>query len=121
MVTAPKRGHIFEVNWNPARGSEQAGVRPALVVQNDIGNSSAPTTIVAAITSKEPRKPYPFMVELTDAHLPKRSWANCAQLHTIDKTRLGHMMGVASEGVMLRVDEALCHSLQLKPAPGCST
>ena len=118
MVAAPHRGEIFAVNWNPARGSEQTGVRPALVVQNDIGNSASSTTIVVAVTSKKPSKPYPFMVELVDASLPKTSFANCAQLYTIDKTRLGRMMGVAAADVMQRVDEALCHSLQLSP-PAC--
>ena len=52
MSNFPKRGEIWLVNWNPARGSEQAGKRPALVIQNDIGNEKAPTTIVAAISSK---------------------------------------------------------------------
>ena len=118
MVTAPHRGEIFAVNWNPSRGSEQAGVRPALIVQNDIGNSASPTTIVVAVTSKKPGKPYPFIVELADASLPKTSFANCAQIYTIDKTRLGRMMGVAGDDVMQRVDEALSHSLQLSP-PAC--
>ena len=112
----PRRGEIYEVNWNPARGSEQAGIRPALVIQNDIGNAAAPTTIVVAVTSKRPSKPYPFVVELADASLPKASFANCAQIYTIDKTRLGQKMGVAPAAVMRRVDEALRVSLQL-PAP----
>jgi mRNA interferase MazF len=116
MVEAPHRGEIFAVNWNPARGSEQAGIRPALVVQNDIGNSASPTTIVAAVTSSKPRKPYPFMVELTGTSLPKASFANCAQLYTVDKERLGRMMAIAGEDVMQRIDEALCRSLQL-PSP----
>jgi mRNA interferase MazF len=113
MVDAPRRGEIFAVNWDPARGSEQAGTRPALVIQNDIGNSTSPTTIVTAVTSKQPRRPYPFMVKLAGAHLPKRSWANCSQLYTIDKARLGSMMGVAPADVMTQVDNALVHSLQL--------
>lgn len=116
MVTAPHRGEIFEVNWNPARGSEQAGIRPALVVQNDIGNSASTTTIVVAVTSSAPKKPYPFKVELVGTSLPKVSFANCAQLYTIDKARLGRMMGIADVDLMQRVDEALCHSLQL-PLP----
>jgi len=115
MVAAPRRGEIFEVNWDPARGSEQAGIRPALVVQNDVGNSSSPTTIVVAVTTTSPRKPYPFIVELVGTSLPKVSFANCSQLHTIDKARLGRMMGVAGADVMQRVDEALCHSLQIPP------
>jgi len=115
MVAAPHRGEIFAVNWNPARGSEQAGIRPALVVQNDIGNAASPTTIVVAVTSSRPKKPYPFMVELVDSALPKVSFVNCAQLYIVDKERLGHMMGVAGAPVMRRIDEALCHSLQLPP------
>jgi len=115
-VSAPRRGEIYEVDFSPARGGEQAGMRPALVVQNDIGNASAPTTIVVAVTSREPRKPYPFIVELVDAGLPKRSWAHCAQLATIDKARLGRLMGVAGAQAMRQVDVALCHSLSL-PGP----
>ena len=118
MVAAPHRGEIFEVNWNPARGSEQAGIRPALVVQNDIGNSASPTTIVVAVASSRPKKPYPFIVELVGVSLPKVSFANCSQMYTVGKERLGRMMGVAEVGVMQRVDEALCHSLQLPP-PTC--
>jgi len=53
MNSFPKRGEVWVVNWNPARGSEQAGKRPALVIQNDIGNEKAPTTIVAAISSSQ--------------------------------------------------------------------
>jgi mRNA interferase MazF len=116
MVATPHRGEIFEVIWNPAPGSEQAGIRPALIVQNDVGNAASPTTIVAAVTSRAPSKPYPFIVELAGTSLPKVSFANCAQLYTIDKARLGRLMGIAGAEVMQRVDEALCHSLQL-PAP----
>lgn len=113
MVNAPHRGEIYEVDFNPARGSERAGVRPGLVVQNDIGNAFAPTTVVVAVTSKEPGKPYPFIVELVGAALPKRSWAHCAQLYTVDKARLERLMGVADAEAMRRVDVALCHSLRL--------
>lgn len=116
MVTAPRRGEIYEVDFNPSRGSEQAGVRPGLVVQNDIGNAAAPTTVVVAVTSREPRKPYPFLVDLTGAGLPKRSWAHCSQLYTVDKARLVRLMGVADAGVMGRIDAALCHALGL-PRP----
>ena len=101
------------MDFSPARGSEHAGMRPGLVVQNDIGNASAPTTIIVAVTSREPRRPYPFIAELVDAGMPKRSWANCAQVYTIDKARLGRLMGVAGAAVMRRVDLALCRSLSL--------
>ncbi len=113
MVTAPRRGEIYEVDFNPARGSEQAGVRPGLVVQNDIGNAAGPTTVVVAVTSRGPRKPYPFLVDLAGTGLPKRSWAHCSQLYTVDKSRLLRLMGVADAQVMSRVDAALCHALSL--------
>ena len=112
-MSAPTRGQVYEIAFSAARGSEQAGVRPGLVVQNDIGNASAPTTIVVAITSREPRRPYPFIVDLAGSDLPKRSWAHCSQLYTVDKTRLGRLMGVADAEVMRRVDVALRHSLGL--------
>jgi mRNA interferase MazF len=118
MVNTPHRGEIYRVNWDPARGSEQAGMRPALIVQNDVGNSTASTVVVVAITSRQPSKPYPFIVELVDAHLPMRSFANCSQLYTIDKMRLGRMMGIASRAEMRQVDEALCHELALPVAAG---
>jgi mRNA interferase MazF len=112
-MVVPKRGHIFEVNFNPARGSEQAGIRPALVVQNDIGNASSPTTVVVAITSKMPKKRYPFDVWLAPDLLPKPSVVKCDQLMTVANERLGKMMGVVPEEGMREVDEALRRSLQL--------
>lgn len=113
MVASPKRGEIFEVNFNPSRGSEQAGVRPALIVQNDIGNASSSTTIVAAITSSMPKKRYPFDVWLAPDLLPKPSVVKCDQLMTVAKERLGRMMGVVPEDTMRQVDEALRRSLQI--------
>jgi len=84
-----------------------------LIVQNDIGNAASPTTIVVAVTSRRPKKPYPFIVELVGTSLPKVSFANCSQLYTVDKERLGRMMGVGGAEVMQRVGGALCRSLQL--------
>jgi mRNA interferase MazF len=114
MVAFPRRGEIYETNFNPARVSEQAGIRPALVVQNDIGNSSSSTTIVAGVTSKPPKKPYPFEVCLPDGTLPKPSWVKCDQLLTVAKDRLGRLMGVLSSDVMSAVDDALTHSLGIR-------
>lgn len=114
MVAFPRRGEIYETNFDPARGSEQAGIRPALVVQNDIGNGSSSTTIVAGVTSKPPKKPYPFEVGLPDGTLPKPSWVRCDQLLTVAKDRLGPLMGVLSSDVMSAVDDALTHSLGIR-------
>ena len=110
-MTEPRRGEIYEVDWDPARGHEQAGIRPALVVQNDVGNRFSPTTIVAAVTSRPPKKSYPFELEIPQGVLPKPSWANCAHLVTIDKARLGRAVGVLPTEKLAELDEALCRSL----------
>ncbi len=83
------RGDIYWVDWSPSRGSEQAGVRPALVVQNDIGNQASSTTIIAAITSRFERV-YPFMVRLEpqESGLPVPSVVNLSQLVTVSQQRL---------------------------------
>mgnify|MGYP001596024087 CR=1 FL=1 len=85
-----KRGDLFWVDLDPTRGSEQAGRRPVLVIQNDIGNEVAPTTIVAPLTTKSFTKEYP-----TNVHLPKGisglksdSTVLLSQIRTIDKARL---------------------------------
>jgi mRNA interferase MazF len=80
-----RRGEIYWVEFNPVKGSEQGGLRPALVVQNDVGNRFSPTTVVAAITRTMPRRPYPFVVVLdpVESGLPERSVVNCSQLATI--------------------------------------
>jgi len=86
------RGEIYWVEFDPVKGSEQGGLRPALIVQNDIGNRYSPTTVVAAITRTVPPKPYPFVVtiEPSERGLPDRSVINCSQVATI------HSSGPAS-------------------------
>ncbi len=83
-----RRGEIYWVEFSPVKGSEQGGVRPALVVQNDIGNRFSPTTVVVAITRTIPPQPYPFIVviEPNESGLPARSAVNCAQMATIQQT-----------------------------------
>jgi len=82
-----KRGEIYWVELDPVKGSEQGGLRPALVVQNDVGNRYSPTTVIVAITRAVPPQSYPFVV-LLDAHeggLPEPSTVNCAQIATIQQ------------------------------------
>jgi mRNA interferase MazF len=112
MVKEIKRGEIYWVDWNPARGSEQSGSRPALVIQNDVGNKYGLTTIVAALTTMM-GKPYPFMVKVTDKEsgLPKDSMINLSQILTIDKTRLTDKCGELTEAKMAEVNEAIKASL----------
>jgi len=109
-----KRGEIYWVDWSPGRGSEQSGLRPALVIQNDIGNQYSPNTIIAAITTA-PVKPYPVIVMITAAEsgLPKDSSIDLGTIMTIDQTRLGDKCGEISPAKMAEVDNAIKKSLGL--------
>lgn len=88
MTGFPKRGEIWVVNWNPARGSEQAGRRPALIIQNDIGNEKAPKTIVAAISSTVRKYPMNVEVRPPEGGLKRASIIKTSQILTISKERL---------------------------------
>lgn len=107
-----KRGEIYWVNWNPGRGSEQSGLRPALIIQNDTGNKYSPTTIVSALTTALD-KPYPFLVKVKakESGLPKDSLINLAIIMTIDKARLIEKCGELSEAKIAEVNEAIKTSL----------
>ncbi|MBI3970150.1 MAG: type II toxin-antitoxin system PemK/MazF family toxin [Chloroflexi bacterium] len=90
-----RRGEIYWINWDPARGSEQAGRRPGLIVSNDIANEHAPIVVVATMTTRRPSRPYPFVVEVSAAQtgLSRDGTINCLQLLTVDKGRLLPPMG----------------------------
>jgi mRNA interferase MazF len=109
----PRRGEVWTVNFSPSRGSEQRGVRPALVIQNDVGNRYAGTTIVAAITTTI--KIYPVTVPLKkgEGGLSEPSMVNLAQVLTIDKSRLLRRMGSLSSDRMDMVNSAIQVSLDL--------
>ena len=109
-----RRREIYWIIWNPARGSEQTGTRPALVIQNDVGNQYSATTIVAAVTTALERD-YPFTVRLTSAEsgLPRDSTVNLSAILTVDKDRLMKLCGSLSEEKMSQVNNALKRSLGL--------
>ncbi len=109
-----RRGEIYLVDWSNGRGSEQSGIRPSLVVQNDVGNEHSSTTIVAAVTTRRGRT-YPFQVTISsdDSGLPKDSIVKCEQIQTIAKDRLGQLMGRLDDESMSRVGYALSLSLGL--------
>lgn len=109
----PRRGEVWLADFNPGRGSEQKGVRPALVVQNDVGNQYAATTIVAAITTTI--KPYPVtvVVRARTCGLPHDSMVNMAQVLTIDKARLIKKLGELTPEQLEAVNRALRISLDL--------
>ena len=113
MSAFPKRGEVWLINWNPARGSEQAGRRPALVIQNDIGNEKAPTTIIAAISSSV--KIYPMNVEINppEGGLDHPSIIKTSQILTISKDRLEKRLGRLSKDRLDEVDGAIKLSLAL--------
>ncbi len=109
----PCRGDVWLVNFNPGRGSEQRGIRPALVIQNDTGNIYASTTIVAAITSTIKEFPVTVVLAAGEGGLKQRSMVNLAQLLTIDKGRLQKRLGQLGDAVMEKVNEAVRVSLDV--------
>lgn len=110
-----KRGDVYYADLRPVVGSEQGGVRPVLIIQNDVGNRHSPTVICAAITSKMNKAKLPTHIEL-DAKtcaMDKDSVVLLEQLRTIDKTRLRDRVCHLGEKVMNQVDCALRVSLEL--------
>ncbi|MDZ7699950.1 MAG: type II toxin-antitoxin system PemK/MazF family toxin [Deltaproteobacteria bacterium] len=113
MKSFPRRGEVWLVNWNPSRGSEQAGIRPALIIQNDIGNEKAPTTIIAAISGSVKRYPMNVLIEPPEGGLEKTSIVKTSQIMTISKERLEKRLGRISMHLMEEVDKAINLSLGL--------
>ena len=109
-----KRGEIYWVDWGRGKGSEQSGIRPALIIQNDVGNKASPTTIIASLTTA-PNKPYPFLVEFTpeESGLDKGGAIDLAAIMTLGKERLGSKCGQLTSRKMSEVDRAIKVSLGL--------
>ena len=108
-----KRGELYYADLSPVVGSEQGGVRPVLVVQNDVGNKYSPTVIAAAVTSRIGKAKLPTHIELS-AHLyglNKDSVVLLEQIRTLDKRRLKERIGELNPSVMHKVDGALLISL----------
>jgi mRNA interferase MazF len=111
----PRRGEVYWVNLDPVVGTEQGGRRPALIVQNDRGNENSQYTVIAAISSAPLRRVYPFTVTVTagDANLPRDCYINCAQLRTIDQSRLESLIGQLPEAAMQQLADALRFELDI--------
>lgn len=103
------RGEVFYADLSPVVGSEQGGVRPVLIVQNEIGNRHSPTVIAAAITSRldKTRLPTHINIRAADTGLAKDSVVLLEQIRTLDKRRLREKMGRLDDTAMDRVDQAL--------------
>jgi len=124
---AVKRGEIYWVEFDPVKESEQGGLRPALIVQQDVGNCYSPTTVVVGISRTVPPKPYPFVVvvEPEESGLPEQSAINCAQMATIQQSGPSSRLrppggekdvrpvGRLSAEKMAEVDRALKYNLGL--------
>ena len=110
-----KRGDIYYADLRPVVGSEQGGVRPVLIIQNDVGNRHSPTVICAAITSKMNKAKLPTHVELNTRRcaMVRDSVILLEQLRTIDKQRLKDLVCHLDKNIMTKVDEALKISLSL--------
>ncbi len=110
-----KRGDIYYADLSPVIGSEQGGVRPVLIVQNDVGNKFSPTVIAAAITSQRDKTNLPthIRVDADGCGLSKDSIVLLEQVRTIDKQRLKEKMGSLDLDAMNKIDKALSVSFGL--------
>lgn len=117
---AIRRGDVFFADLSPSVGCEQRGVRPVLIVQNNVGNRFSPTTIIVPITAKDDRNTLPTHVHLSleSSGLHKHSILLVEQVRTIDKKRLRNKVGHIDSVTLKDIDEALKFSLGLKPLPG---
>ena len=105
------RGEIYYADLSPVVGSEQGGVRPVLILQNNIGNKHSPTVVVASITSRLGKPKLPTHVRLSSTHLAKNSIVLLEQIRTIDKRRLAEQIGKATVGEMEKIENALLVSV----------
>ena len=112
MRKAIRRGDLFYADLNPVVGSEQGGIRPVLVIQNDVGNHFSPTVVAAAITSKKAKNSLPTHILLENVPgLAPTSLLLLEQLRTIDRKRLRGYIGRISKEKMLEIDAALAISI----------
>jgi mRNA interferase MazF len=101
------RGEIRWADLSPARGHEQTGLRPVLVLSHDIFNERSGTVIAIAITSQPQKAGFPLMLELKTGSLPKRSWAKISQIRTLSTERIGKLVGRLSQEELAEVIEGL--------------
>ena len=108
-----KRGEIYFADLSPVFGSDQCGVRPVLIIQNNVGNKYSPTVIVSAITSQLSKAKLPTHIELPSSkyHLPKDSVVLLEQIRTLDKRRLKDKISAIDTYKMKEIDKAILISL----------
>jgi mRNA interferase MazF len=101
------RGDVRWADLAPARGHEQAGRRPVVVISHDVFNERSGTAIVMALTSQQQRAAFPLTLEVEDAKLPKRSWVKISQIRTVSTERLGRRLGRLQAETLDRLVEGL--------------
>lgn len=106
-MAALLRGDIVWADLNPVRGSEQAGLRPVLVLSADVFNRNSGTVVAVALTSQAPRAGFPLSLPLSDLKLPKRSWVKIGQIRTLSTERLGRRLARATPDELEQVLEGL--------------
>ena len=121
-MTNIKRGDIFYADLSPVVGSEQGGLRPVLIIQNDVGNRYSPTVIAAAITSRMSKTRMPTHIDIyaDKVGLAKDSVILLEQVRTLDKKRLKEKMGHLDDGIMSEVNSAIAVSFGLSTAQDTS-
>ncbi len=101
------RGDIVWANLNPAKGHEQAGMRPVLVLSQDVFNAKSGTVIAIALTSQPQRASFPLTLELSSSRLPKQTWAKISQIRTLSVERIGKKIGKATDRELQQIIEGL--------------
>lgn len=106
-MAAVLRGDVVWADLNPVRGSEQAGLRPVLVLSADVFNRHSGTVVAVALTSQAPRAGFPLTLPLSDPKLPKKSWVKIGQVRTLSTERLGKQLARATPDELAQVLEGL--------------
>jgi len=101
------RGDIFWADLNPTKGHQQAGMRPVLILSQDVFNEKSGTVIAIALTSQPQRASFPLTLELSSPRLPKQTWAKISQIRTMSVERIGKKLGRVSEQELQQVVDGL--------------
>lgn len=109
-----KRGEIYYADLRPVVGSEQGGIRPVIILQNDKGNTHSPTTIISPITSELDKSHLPTHIIFTADGLPRKSMVLLEHIRTIDKSRIDRFVGTADNTTMKRIKRAVMISLGIE-------
>jgi mRNA interferase MazF len=106
-MAAILRGDIHWADLDPARGHEQAGLRPVLIISHNVFNQRSGTVIAIALTSQTPSAGFPLTLELSSRELPRRSWVKISQVRTLSVERLGNKIGSASPEELYQIIDGL--------------